>query len=58
VIIRYLTDGSTGVSNSSSGGVVTTSGSYTIHTFNISGAFIMVDGPTIVPTINTTFTTA
>lgn len=51
VIIRYLTDGSTGVSTSSTGGTITTSGSYTIHTFTSSGTWTMVapGGATFVP---------
>jgi len=40
VIIRYKTDGSDGVSNSSTGGTKTTSGAYTIHTFTSSGTFV------------------
>jgi len=39
VIIRYKTDGSDGVSTSSTGGTITTSGSYTIHTFTTGGTF-------------------
>ncbi len=42
VIIRYKTDGSDGVSNSSTGGTKTTSGLYTIHTFTSSGTFVCV----------------
>ena len=39
VIIRYKTDGSDGVSTSSTGGTITTSGDYTIHKFTSSGTF-------------------
>ena len=39
VIIRYKTDGSDGVSTSSTGGTITTSGSYTIHSFTTGGTF-------------------
>jgi len=42
VIIRYKTDGSDGISNTSSGGTKTTSGTYTIHTFTSSGTFVCV----------------
>ena len=42
VIIRYLTDGTNGVSNTSTGGTKTTSGAYTIHTFTITGTFTAV----------------
>jgi formylglycine-generating enzyme required for sulfatase activity len=42
VVIRYKTDGSDGVSNSSTGGTKTTSGAYTIHTFTSSGTFVCV----------------
>jgi hypothetical protein len=39
VIIRYKTDGSDGVSTSSTGGTITTSGAYTIHSFTTGGTF-------------------
>jgi hypothetical protein len=42
VIIRYLTNGTNGVSNTSTGGTKTTSGAYTIHTFTSSGTFTAV----------------
>jgi tripartite-type tricarboxylate transporter receptor subunit TctC len=38
VIVRYLT---ASVGAIGSGGVITTSGGYTIHTFNASGSFVM-----------------
>lgn len=42
VIISYATDGSDGVSNTSTGGTITTSGNQTIHTFTTSGTFTVV----------------
>ena len=42
VIIRYKTDGSDGISPSSTGGTKTTSGPYTIHTFTTSGTFTAI----------------
>lgn len=42
VIIAYKTDGSDGVSTSSTGGTITTSGANTIHTFTTSGTWTMV----------------
>jgi len=42
VIIAYKTDGSDGVSTSSTGGTITTSGANTIHTFTSSGTWTMV----------------
>lgn len=39
VIIRYKTDGSDGILSSSTGGIKTTSGADTIHTFKTSGIF-------------------
>jgi hypothetical protein len=42
VIVRYKTDGSDGISPSSTGGTKTTSGIYTIHTFTSSGTFTVV----------------
>jgi hypothetical protein len=42
VIISYPIDGSTGVSTSSSGGTITTSGGKRIHTFTTGGNFILV----------------
>jgi formylglycine-generating enzyme required for sulfatase activity len=42
VIFRYKTDGSDGISNTSTGGSKTTSGAYTIHTFTSSGTFVCV----------------
>jgi hypothetical protein len=39
IVIRYKTDGSDGVSTSSTGGTITTSGAYTIHTFTSNGTF-------------------
>lgn len=42
VIIRYHTDGSDGVSPASTGGVKTTFGAYTIHTFTTTGTFTVV----------------
>lgn len=38
VIIAYKTDGSDGVSTDSTGGTITTSGDYTIHTYTTTGA--------------------
>jgi hypothetical protein len=48
VIVRYRTDGSDGVSPASTGGTVTTSGIWTIHTFTADGTFTVVpaSGPT------------
>ncbi|MEK7195758.1 MAG: hypothetical protein AAB659_00730, partial [Patescibacteria group bacterium] len=45
VTVAYKTDGSNGVSTSSTGGTITTSGAYTIHTFNSSGTFTVVTIP-------------
>jgi hypothetical protein len=45
VIIAYKTDGSDGVYPSSTGGTVTTSGLYTIHTFTSSGTFTVSTTP-------------
>jgi hypothetical protein len=42
VIIAYATDGSTGISTSSTGGTITTSGGDTIHTFTSDGTFTAV----------------
>lgn len=42
VIISFPTDGSTGVSTSSTGGTITTSGGNQIHTFTSSGTWTMV----------------
>ena len=42
VIITYKTDGSNGISTSSTGGVITTNGLYTIHTFTSSGTFFAI----------------
>lgn len=42
VVVRYHTDGSDGISNTSTGGTITTSGGYTIHTFTASGTFTVV----------------
>jgi len=42
VIISYATNGSDGVSTSSTGGTITTSGGQTIHTFTSSGTWTMV----------------
>ncbi len=42
VIIAYPTDGSEGVSTSSTGGTITTSGGYQIHTFTSNGTFTVV----------------
>jgi hypothetical protein len=39
VIIRYLTSSAVGLSIT--GGTITTSGSYTIHTFNASGSLVI-----------------
>lgn len=39
VIVSYKTDGTDGISSSSTGGTKTTSGDYTIHTFISSGTF-------------------
>lgn len=53
VIIAFLEDGSTGVSTSSTGGTITSSGGYQIHTFNSSGTFtcvLVAAGPTNVKT--------
>lgn len=46
VIISYATDWSDGVSNTSTGGTITTSGWQTIHTFTTSGTFTMVASTT------------
>jgi prepilin-type N-terminal cleavage/methylation domain-containing protein len=43
VIIRYKTDGSDGISPSSTGGTKTTVGEYTIHTFTTSGTFTIAE---------------
>ena len=45
VIIAYKTDGSDGIKNTSTGGTITTSGLYTIHTFTTSGTFVAVEAP-------------
>jgi hypothetical protein len=45
VIIRYQTDGTDGISPSSTGGTKTTSGAYTIHTFTSNGTFTVVESP-------------
>lgn len=50
VIIAYHTDGSDGVSPTSTGGTITTVGAYTIHTFTSSGTFTLVGIP---PTVTT-----
>lgn len=42
VIMSYATDGSDGVSTSSTGGTITTSGGQTIHTFTSNGTFTVV----------------
>lgn len=42
VIISYATNGSDGVSPTSTGGIITTSGWQTIHTFTTSGTFTMI----------------
>ncbi len=42
VTVRYHIDGSDGVSTSSTGGTITTSAPYTIHTFTTSGTFTVV----------------
>ena len=42
VIVAYKTDGSTGVSTDSTGGTITTSGAYTLHTFTASDTFTAV----------------
>lgn len=55
VIISYATDGSDGVSASSTGGTITTSGGQTIHTFTSSGTFTVVLSAT-APT-DVTYTT-
>ncbi len=49
VIIAYKTNGDDRLSTSSTGGTVTTSGAYTIHTFTSSGTFT---GVGVVPTVN------
>lgn len=46
VIISYATNGSDGVSTSSTGGTITTSGWQTIHTFTANGTFTMVASST------------
>ena len=51
VIIRYKTDGSDGISTSSTGGTITTSGLYTIHTFTSSGTFTVVASHTHTATV-------
>ena len=42
VIMSFATDGSDGVSTSSTGGTITTSGDQTIHTFTSNGTFTVV----------------
>lgn len=49
VIVSYKTDGSDGVSTDSTGGTITTSGAYTIHTFTSSGTFTAVGVPITPP---------
>lgn len=39
VVIKYKTDGSEHISPLSTGGIVTTDGLYTVHTFNVTGVF-------------------
>jgi len=48
VIVAYKTDGSDGISTSSTGGSTSTSGSYTLHTFTTSGTWTMVASSTVV----------
>ncbi|MCX6735655.1 MAG: DUF5011 domain-containing protein [Candidatus Parcubacteria bacterium] len=50
VIISYHTDGSDGISPSSTGGTATTSGGYTIHKFTSSGTFTAVSTPSATNT--------
>ena len=50
VIIAFPTDGSTGVSTSSTGGTITTVGGYQIHTFTTSGTWTMVAAATYTAT--------
>lgn len=54
VVLAYKTDGSDGISTASTGGTITTSGEYTLHTFTSNGTFtpdyIERIGP--FPTIN------
>jgi RHS repeat-associated protein len=54
VIIAYHTDGSDDLSPTSTGGTITTSGGYTIHTFTNSGTFTAV--PFITPNNNPVIT--
>lgn len=42
VIISYLTDGSGGLTTASTWGTITTSWSYTLHTFTASGTFTAI----------------
>jgi hypothetical protein len=46
VIISYATNGSDWISNTSTWGTITTSGDQTIHTFNTSGTFTLVESVT------------
>jgi len=48
VIIAYKTDGSDGITTASTGGTITTSGLYTIHTFTASGTFVASSGTDII----------
>jgi hypothetical protein len=41
VIVRYLTADATAQGYSITGGTITTSGSYTIHTFNDTGSLVV-----------------
>ncbi|MEJ0001950.1 MAG: immunoglobulin-like domain-containing protein [bacterium] len=54
VIIAYHTDGSDGISPSSTGGTVTTAGAYTVHTFNSSATFTALATSNTNPVISLT----
>jgi RHS repeat-associated protein len=54
VVITYHTNGSDGISPSSTGGTITTSGGYTIHTFTSSGTFTAVASSNANPVISLT----
>ncbi len=56
VIVTYKTDGSDGVSNTSTGGTVSTSGAYTIHKFTSSGTFTVVASSVPPPNDNPVIT--
>ena len=56
VVVAYKTDESDGVSTASTGGTVTTSGAYTIHTFTSSGTFTVVASSNPPPNDNPVIT--